>query len=91
MYHSGVLGYKQHKWKLTYLSQRNMIGRLPGSSQINGMAGGQGLGRGGECPRSSQCTTTASVWDAKAESEQSLPLNDKAVVLCCKHSCSTSK
>lgn len=50
MCHSGVLGYKQQKWRLTYLSQKEMIGRLSGSSQINGTAGGQGLRREVECP-----------------------------------------
>ena len=48
MCYSGVLGYKQQKWRLIYLSQKEMIGRLPGSSQINGMAAGKGLRREAE-------------------------------------------
>lgn len=48
MCYSGVLGYKQQKWRLIYLSRKEMIGRLPGSSQINGMAAGKGLRREAE-------------------------------------------
>lgn len=60
MCHSGIFSYKQKKCTLANVSQKEVIGRVPGSSWVDGMIKGQGLRREAQCPEDA---ATGPVWD----------------------------